>query len=225
MSGLQETQKPKNGRQKLNHISREQLFYVSHDCVIGWIFGSRISQIYDKHLKMDCWPNGKASDYESGDCRFDPCVVHLNRVHTLAFIFACVSFWFETESHMVNGRRYSDIQCQTILFPRRRGPSPPTDWEWRLSEYPTAVLPAAVSISSMTPVIIGDSASTCTGQCGELYSCIQGAGEYDTQRCVFRRSTCILAADGNHGQLCQSLLPWTNVSHYSSNVLWIRENF
>jgi hypothetical protein len=23
---------------------------------------------------MVCWPNGKASDYESGDCRFDPCV-------------------------------------------------------------------------------------------------------------------------------------------------------
>ena len=24
-----------------------------------------------------CWPNGKALDYESRDCRFDPCVGHI----------------------------------------------------------------------------------------------------------------------------------------------------
>jgi hypothetical protein len=26
--------------------------------------------------QMVYWPNGKASDYESGDCRFDPCIDH-----------------------------------------------------------------------------------------------------------------------------------------------------
>ena len=27
-----------------------------------------------------CWPNGKALDYESRDCRFDPCVGHPDRI-------------------------------------------------------------------------------------------------------------------------------------------------
>ncbi|KAL2793547.1 hypothetical protein BJX66DRAFT_222921 [Aspergillus keveii] len=27
--------------------------------------------------QLACWPNGKALDYESRDCRFDPCVGHL----------------------------------------------------------------------------------------------------------------------------------------------------
>ncbi len=29
-----------------------------------------------------CWPNGKALDYESRDCRFDPCVGHLFSITT-----------------------------------------------------------------------------------------------------------------------------------------------
>ncbi|KAJ5479565.1 hypothetical protein N7530_005074 [Penicillium desertorum] len=28
-------------------------------------------------LQQAGWPNGKALDYESRDCRFDPCVGHL----------------------------------------------------------------------------------------------------------------------------------------------------
>ena len=32
---------------------------------------------------MACWPNGKASDYESGDCRFDPCVGQINPISFL----------------------------------------------------------------------------------------------------------------------------------------------
>ncbi|KAH8587690.1 hypothetical protein B0O99DRAFT_732981 [Bisporella sp. PMI_857] len=31
------------------------------------------TQNSDMQQSMACWPNGKASDYESGDCRFDPC--------------------------------------------------------------------------------------------------------------------------------------------------------
>ena len=34
-------------------------------------------------LLMVCWPNGKASDYESGDCRFEPCMD--NNYHCLLF--------------------------------------------------------------------------------------------------------------------------------------------
>ena len=33
--------------------------------------------------EMACWPNGKASDYESGDCRFDPCVGQINPISFL----------------------------------------------------------------------------------------------------------------------------------------------
>ncbi|KOS48444.1 hypothetical protein ACN38_g612 [Penicillium nordicum] len=33
-------------------------------------FGTR------SHNSMAGWPNGKALDYESRDCRFDPCVGH-----------------------------------------------------------------------------------------------------------------------------------------------------
>ncbi|KAJ5471208.1 hypothetical protein N7530_008565 [Penicillium desertorum] len=32
------------------------------------------------------WPNGKALDYESRDCRFDPCVGHIFLL--LSFLFA-----------------------------------------------------------------------------------------------------------------------------------------
>ena len=39
--------------------------------------------------KMVCWPNGKASDYESGDCRFDPCVDHYH----FFFFFADPDRW------------------------------------------------------------------------------------------------------------------------------------
>ena len=28
-------------------------------------------------INQACWPNGKALDYESRDCRFDPCVGHI----------------------------------------------------------------------------------------------------------------------------------------------------
>ncbi|KAJ6139211.1 hypothetical protein N7471_005697 [Penicillium samsonianum] len=30
-----------------------------------------------KEITAAGWPNGKALDYESRDCRFDPCVGHL----------------------------------------------------------------------------------------------------------------------------------------------------
>jgi hypothetical protein len=33
------------------------------------------------NIKQACWPNGKALDYESRDCRFDPCVGHQLPVH------------------------------------------------------------------------------------------------------------------------------------------------
>ena len=36
------------------------------------------------------WPNGKALDYESRDCRFDPCVGQREPLHSNAFIFAVV---------------------------------------------------------------------------------------------------------------------------------------
>ena len=34
------------------------------------------------------WPNGKALDYESRDCRFDPCVDQQAALQCNAFIFA-----------------------------------------------------------------------------------------------------------------------------------------
>ena len=39
------------------------------------------------HTSTANWPNGKALDYESRDCRFDPCVGHLQKSLT------CLSVW------------------------------------------------------------------------------------------------------------------------------------
>ena len=38
-----------------------------------------IMYIYFVLLSMAAWRNGIASDYESGDCRFDPCGGHIQR--------------------------------------------------------------------------------------------------------------------------------------------------
>ena len=44
------------------------------------------------------WPNGKALDYESRDCRFDPCVGHF-----LLYIFLVEYLLLnETYSHIAN---------------------------------------------------------------------------------------------------------------------------
>ena len=45
------------------------------------------------------WPNGKALDYESRDCRFDPCVGHF------FFLF----FFFKTHIHIYSAIPYIDI--------------------------------------------------------------------------------------------------------------------
>ncbi|KAF8848710.1 hypothetical protein BDZ45DRAFT_775040, partial [Acephala macrosclerotiorum] len=40
-----------------------------------------------------CWPNGKALDYESRDCRFDPCVGQLWRIERFLFaVFSSLRF-------------------------------------------------------------------------------------------------------------------------------------
>ncbi|KAJ5438975.1 uncharacterized protein N7458_009973 [Penicillium daleae] len=45
--------------------------------------------------KTACWPNGKALDYESKDCRFDPCVGHVvvYRHHDDQFLLDPVPAW------------------------------------------------------------------------------------------------------------------------------------
>lgn len=40
------------------------------------LFLAHVSKRVLVNHQMACWPNGKASDYESGDCRFEPCVGH-----------------------------------------------------------------------------------------------------------------------------------------------------
>ena len=40
---------------------------------IRYIFANDLKD----HMKQVGWPNGKALDYESRDCRFDPCVDQL----------------------------------------------------------------------------------------------------------------------------------------------------
>ena len=42
------------------------------------------SQLGLEHINKAGWPNGKALDYESRDCRFDPCVGQS---------FCFLSFW------------------------------------------------------------------------------------------------------------------------------------
>jgi hypothetical protein len=51
------------------------------------------------------WPNGKALDYESRDCRFDPCVDHLFAS------FACLDAM--SLRRQIMGRR--DAQTRTVL--------------------------------------------------------------------------------------------------------------
>jgi hypothetical protein len=38
------------------------------------------------------WPNGKALDYESRDCRFDPCVGHSIAIMTTMVVLSFVLF-------------------------------------------------------------------------------------------------------------------------------------
>jgi hypothetical protein len=38
------------------------------------------------------WPNGKALDYESRDCRFDPCVGHSITIITMMVVLSFVLF-------------------------------------------------------------------------------------------------------------------------------------
>ena len=38
-------------------------------------------------ISLACWPNGKALDYESRDCRFDPCVGQIQARRSQIFRF------------------------------------------------------------------------------------------------------------------------------------------
>ena len=85
------------------------------------------------------WPNGKALDYESRDCRFDPCVGHQFQFHWEFFcsfffflsLFLCAAFGNVDLSYQLNriwGLTMNDTtrneftgyvcitQCQLLIF-------------------------------------------------------------------------------------------------------------
>jgi hypothetical protein len=70
---------------------------------LGWVFGIYIDQKEKSNQSnsrenVACWPNGKALDYESRDCRFDPCVGHSD------FLDFLVVFWGEGELSLCRRR-------------------------------------------------------------------------------------------------------------------------
>ena len=67
-------------------IGKKQLFNRFRLAERGWRTRASGLQPWKERTHSVCWPNGKASDYESGDCRFDPCVDH-QQLASLPFVF------------------------------------------------------------------------------------------------------------------------------------------
>ena len=70
------------------------------------------------------WPNGKALDYESRDCRFDPCVGHQFQFHCAAFGNVDLSYqlnriWGPTMNDTTRNEFTGYVcitQCQLLIF-------------------------------------------------------------------------------------------------------------
>ena len=57
----------------------------------------------EKNQQSAGWPNGKALDYESRDCRFDPCVGHFFFCLFILIFFFTTSIQLTVYTAILNG--------------------------------------------------------------------------------------------------------------------------